>query len=109
MEKYILPKANIYRVDETGISTVQKSQTNLGPKGRKQVGAAISCEGGKEGTTVCSACDLYSTNANLFKGAKIPQLQRNDPVLKMEGMLNNCSSNCFFTSKNLPSLQRMSF
>jgi len=53
-EKYKIPAANIYNVDETSISTAHKIGRILGPKGEKQVGAATSWEGGKNLTVLCS-------------------------------------------------------
>jgi hypothetical protein len=54
MEKYILPEANIYSVDEMGIYSVKKCRHILGLKGQKQVGTAIFWKCGKNVTTVCA-------------------------------------------------------
>ena len=44
---------NIWNVDETGLTTVQKPSKILAPKGVKQVGAVTSAEGGKLVTLCC--------------------------------------------------------
>lgn len=54
MEKHKFTPENIYNVDESGLSTVQKRpQKVLATKGRKQVGALSSAERGQHFTVVC--------------------------------------------------------
>jgi DDE superfamily endonuclease/helix-turn-helix, Psq domain len=45
--KYKFPPQDIYNIDETGITTVQKGQLVLAKKGSKQVGTMTSAERGK--------------------------------------------------------------
>ncbi|KAB0805318.1 hypothetical protein PPYR_02288 [Photinus pyralis] len=54
MDKYHFEAANIYNVDETGVTTVQKPSKIVSTKGTKQVGAVTS---GERGTlvTLCAA------------------------------------------------------
>jgi hypothetical protein len=92
MEKHMFVESKIFNVDGTGISTVQKPVKRLGPKGRKQVGAAISWERGKNITAVCAV----SASGNFVPPMLIcprsrmsPQLQKGGPV----GAIYSCSKN----------------
>jgi hypothetical protein len=51
-DKYKFESSKIYNMDETGISTVQKSGKILGPTGQKQVGSATSWDREKDVTVV---------------------------------------------------------
>lgn len=53
MDKYSTA-INIYNVDETGITVVQKPGLIVAPKGHKQVGATTSGERGRIVTVCCS-------------------------------------------------------
>lgn len=52
--KYEFHPCRIFNVDETGITTVQKPQCVIAPKGQKQVGMASSLERGRTTTVVCA-------------------------------------------------------
>ena len=54
MEQYKFFPENIYNVDESGLSTVQKKpQKILATKGRKQIGTLNSAKRGRQLTVVC--------------------------------------------------------
>ena len=54
MEQYKLFPENIYNVDESGLSTVQKKpQKILATKGRKQIGTLSNAEHVRQLTVVC--------------------------------------------------------
>jgi len=57
----IIPYCNIYNVDESGFTCVQKPQKIVATKGKKNVGALTSAEKGKTITVVCciSATGTY--------------------------------------------------
>ncbi|XP_056648647.1 uncharacterized protein LOC130453078 [Diorhabda sublineata] len=55
LEQYNFPPENIFNMDESGLTTVQKKcQKIYASKGRKQVGALSSAERGQHVTVVCS-------------------------------------------------------
>ena len=58
--------AQIYNVDETGITTVQKPGKIIAKKGLKQVGKAVSSEKGMTTTVVC-AMNVSFTTANSYQ------------------------------------------
>ena len=53
-DKHVYPPANIYNMDETGFTTVQKPGNVIGEKGQKTVGKVTSGERGQLVTAVCS-------------------------------------------------------
>lgn len=56
MPKHSLGPADIYKVDETGLTRVHKTEKILAPvfsKGQKRVGSLISWERGKTITIIC--------------------------------------------------------
>ena len=60
LELYNFQAKNIWNVDESGISTVQKPRTIVAPKGTKQVGAITSAERGQT-VTLCGAISAVGT------------------------------------------------
>lgn len=71
---------NIFNVDETGFSTVQKkSQKVIGQRGKKQVGAISSGERGVNTTAVCatSASGQYIPPMLIFKRKRMSPLLEN--------------------------------
>lgn len=52
-ERYQLGPEAIYNIDETGLTTVQRTQRVIAPKGTKQVGQATSAERGSLVTVCC--------------------------------------------------------
>lgn len=54
LNKYEFHPCRIFNVDETGVTTVQKPQCVIAPKGQKQVGMASSLERGRTTTVVCA-------------------------------------------------------
>lgn len=52
-ERYKLGPEAIYNIDETGLTTVQRTQRVIAPKGTKQVGQATSAERGSLVTVCC--------------------------------------------------------
>lgn len=61
LTKYECKESRIFNLDETGITTTQKSGKILTEKGLKQVGFITSWERGKNTTVVCafSASGFY--------------------------------------------------
>jgi len=51
--EHIIPYTNIYNIDESGFTCVQKPQKIVATKGKKNVGALTSGEKGKTITVVC--------------------------------------------------------
>ena len=60
LERYNFQAKDIWNVDESGISTVQKPRTIVAPKGTKQVGAITSAERGQT-VTLCGAVSAVGT------------------------------------------------
>ena len=92
MEKYNFSKQRIYKVDETGISNVQKPVRILGPKGQKRVGTATSGERGRTVTAVCavSASGHFIPPMFIFPRLRMsPQLEHGGPI----GAVYACSKN----------------
>lgn len=84
LEKYKFPPENIYNVDESGLSTVQKRpQRILATKGRKQVGALSSAERGQHLTAVCcmNAIGTFVPPAFIFPRKRMKnELMDNAPI-----------------------------
>ena len=61
VKRHNLKQANIFNVDESGITTVQKPDKVIGRRGKKQVGSLTSGERGFTTTVVCcvSAAENY--------------------------------------------------
>ena len=53
--RFTFPACRIFNVDETGVTTVGRPQKLVIEKGKKQVGAITSEEGGELMTVVCGA------------------------------------------------------
>lgn len=53
LSKFRFSPNRIFNVDETGITTVNRPNRIIGPKGQKQIGAATSGERGKNITVCC--------------------------------------------------------
>jgi len=88
-EKYNFPEVYIYCVDETSMSTVQKSLRILGPKEQKQVGAAISWERGNNVATMFSVSPsgIYIAAILIYPRKRMStQLQKGSPF----GVLYSC-------------------
>jgi len=71
----IIPFSNIYNVDESGFSCVQKPKRIVATKGKKNVGALISGEKGKTITVVCcvSATSTYIPPVFIFPRVRMKQ------------------------------------
>lgn len=72
LDKYQFLPSRIFNVDETGISTVQKPPSIIGPKGQKQVGSATSLERGRN-ITLCfamSATGVFIAPMFIFPGVR---------------------------------------
>ena len=84
MEKYNFPPENIYNIDESGLSVVQKRpQKILATKGRKQVGALSSAERGQHLTVVCcmNAMGTFVPPAFIFPRKRMKnELMDNAPM-----------------------------
>ena len=77
-----LPPANIYNVDETGISICHKPHKVVAQRGKKSVGALKSAERGKNTTVVCcfSATGHYVSPFIIFPRARMkPSLMDGAP------------------------------
>lgn len=72
MEKYNFEPNNIYNVDESALSTVQKPSKIFATKGKKQVGCITSAERGTHTTVVCcmSAAGSFIPPALIFARKK---------------------------------------
>lgn len=82
LQKYKFSPRNIYNVDESGISTVQRPAKILSPKGQKQVGSVTSWERGKNVTVVCamSASGRFVPPMFIYPRMRVsPQLKKNGP------------------------------
>ena len=90
--KHNYPASRIYNCDETGITTVQKPGKILGPKGQKQIGAAVSWERGKNVTVNCA----FSASGNYIPPLFIFPRKRLSPLLCKDGPMDSiykCSDN----------------
>lgn len=69
------PAQNIYNIDETGLTVVQKTSRTLATKGKKYVGSLTSAEKGKTVTVICcaSATGHYVTAMLIFPRARMKQ------------------------------------
>jgi transposase-like protein len=90
VDKYKSESSRIYNMDETGISTVQKSGKILGPTGQKQVGSATSWERGKNVTVCCamSASGIYIPFMFIYPRRRMSHLMEKGVP---EGAIYNCS------------------
>ena len=83
IDKHGLTSTNIYNMDESGISTVQKKcQKVLGKKGKHQIGAISSGERGTNTTVVCcsSAAGQFVPPFMIFKRKRMsPELANGAP------------------------------
>lgn len=89
-DKYKFAPENIYNVDESGITTVQKPSKVLSPKGIKQLGCKTSNERGKNVTVICcmSASGKYVAPMFIFPRRRLASnLEKNGPV----GAIYSCS------------------
>lgn len=76
LEKFNFPPENIYNMDESGLTTVQKrSQKVYAAKGRKQVGSLSSAERGQHVTVVCAmnAIGTYVPPAFIFPRKRLKE------------------------------------
>jgi len=92
MEKYNFTPANIYNMDETGISTVQDPGKIIAPKGQKRVGSITSWERGKNVTVICgmSSSGTYIPPTFIFPRKRMSnQLTKDGPP----GALYQCTKN----------------
>lgn len=65
-EKYKFGSQDVWNIDETGVTTVQKSSKIIASKGMKQVGAATSEERGSLVTVVCAVSASGNSVPPLF-------------------------------------------
>lgn len=82
MLKYKFEAENVYNADETGVTTVQKTEKIIAPKGQKRVGAVTSWERGKNVTVICamSASGLFIPPLFIFPRQRhSPQLEKDGP------------------------------
>lgn len=89
-DRYKFTPARIFNVDETGISTVQKPPSIIGPKGQKQLGTATSLERGRNITVCCamSATGIFIPPMFIYPGVRMsPGLSRGGPA----GSIYACS------------------
>lgn len=99
MTKYSFQPADIYNVDETGVTTVQGTEKIIAPKGQKRVGAVTSWERGKNVTVICAMSASGSFIPPLFifpRQRHSPQLERDGPP----GAVYTCSHNGW-TNENI--------
>ncbi|XP_022163930.1 uncharacterized protein LOC111029276 [Myzus persicae] len=86
MEKYNFTPANIYNMDETGISTVQDPGKIIAPKGQKRVGSITSWERGKNVTVICgmSSSGTFIPPTFIFLRKRMSnQLTKNGPPVAL--------------------------
>ncbi|XP_060845492.1 uncharacterized protein LOC132925085 [Rhopalosiphum padi] len=92
MEKYKFTPANIYNMDETGISTVQDPGKIIAPKGQKRKGSITSWERGKNVTVICGmiSSGTFIPQTFIFPRKRMSnQLTKNGPP----GALYQCTKN----------------
>jgi len=72
-DKRKIPAQNIYNIDDTGLTIVQKTSRILAKKGKKYVGSLTSAEKGKTVTVICcaSATGHYVSPMLIFPRARI--------------------------------------
>lgn len=84
LDKYNFSPENMYNMDESGLTTVQKkSQKIYAAKGRKQVGAPSSAERGQHVTIVCAmnAIGTYVPPALIFPRKRLSEeLMSGSPI-----------------------------
>ena len=75
VERHNLGAANIFNVDESGITTIQKPGKVIGRRGKKQVGSLTSGERGFTTTVVCcvSAAGNYIPPKMIYKRQRMNQ------------------------------------
>ena len=75
IDKYNIGPSNVYNVDESGITTVQKPGNVIGRRGKKQVGSLTSGERGFTTTVVCSmnAVGDYIPPMMIYKRKRLHQ------------------------------------
>lgn len=99
MEKFKFEPKNIYNMDETGITTVQKKCPKVyGCKGSKKVGAAISGERGRTITAVfsMSAAGNFVPPMMIYPRKRMSKaLEKNGPI----GTVYKCSKNGWINSE----------
>ena len=87
-----IPPENIYNVDESGYTVVQKPSKVLGKKGKRNVGSVTSCERGRTITAVCctSAVGSFVPPMLIFPRKKMrADLMDNAPG----GAIGTCTQN----------------
>lgn len=93
MDRFKFEPSQIYNMDETGVTTVQKNCPKIyGPKGMKRIGAAISAERGRTITAVfaVNVAGSYIPPMLIYPRKRMtPQLQKNGPM----GCSYKCSKN----------------
>ena len=104
--------AQMYNVDETGITTVQEQGRIIGNKGSKQVGTVVSADRGRTTTIVCamSASGVFIPPMLLFKHNNMnTRLMLNCPLelLEFHPLLVGWMAVCFLpTSVPMQNLLR---
>lgn len=82
-ERYHFGPESIYNIDETGLSTVQRTQKVVAPKGTKQVGQATSAERGTLVTVCCGINALGNSIPPYFIFPRVnfkPFMLHNAPI-----------------------------
>lgn len=98
LDKYQFPPTNIFNMDESGFSTVQRPQKILAQRGKHQVGALTSGERGTNTTCVCcmSATGMYVPPMLIFKRLRFKdELNTGAPP----GAICTCSESGWITSE----------
>lgn len=98
MSKYHFHPTRIFNVDETGITTVNRPNRIIGPKGQKQIGAATSGERGKNITVCCCMSASGSFTPSMFIYPRIrmtPVLQKGGPP----GSIYTCTKSGWMTEE----------
>ena len=108
IKDHCLKANNIYNIDESGISTVQKKcQRVLGLKGKKQIGSIASVERGVNTTVVCcvnAGGTHYVPPMIIFKRKRVPdELGDGAP----EGSIVTCSDSGWINSELFVQWMRM--
>ncbi|XP_030759182.1 tigger transposable element-derived protein 6-like [Sitophilus oryzae] len=97
-DKHYFGPSEIYNVDETGLSTVQRPQKIIGRKGKHQIGSLTSGERGVNTTCVCcfNAAGMYIPPMLIFKRIRFKdELKEGAPP----GTIFACSESGWITSE----------
>lgn len=97
MDKYKFEPKDIFNVDETGITTVQKPNRIIAKKGTRQVGGLTSAERGQLVTVACAVNAIGNFIPPMFI---FPRLRYQDQleVLGLEMQVDGCRNKNFLYS-----------